>query len=80
MANGWSGAVIFGAIRDSVAIDFMDFGVKALGTNPRRSAQAGEGEVDVPVSFGGVTFRPGDYIYCDEDGVLVSPMPIEKSE
>ena len=80
LANGWSGAVIFGAIRDSVAIDFMDFGVKALGTNPRRSAQAGEGEVDVPVSFGGVTFRPGDYIYCDEDGVLVSLVPIEKSE
>lgn len=77
-ANGWAGAVIFGAIRDSVALDMMDFGVKALGTNPRKSAKDGAGEVDVPVSFGGVTFHTGDYVYCDEDGVLVSPTPIEK--
>lgn len=77
-ANGWSGAVIFGAVRDSAAIDLMDFGVKALGTNPRKSSPAGEGGTDVPVSFGGVTFRPGDYVYCDEDGVLVSPEPIRQ--
>lgn len=75
-ANGWSGAVIFGAIRDSNAIGLMDFGVKALGTNPRKSAKEGAGQTDVPVSFGNVTFRPGDYIYCDDDGILVSPAPI----
>lgn len=75
-SNGWAGVVINGAIRDSVAIELMDFGVKALGTNPRKSAKDGAGEVDVPVSFGGVTFNPGDYIYCDEDGILVSPQPI----
>ncbi len=77
-ANGWSGAVIFGAVRDSASIDFIDFGVKAMGTNPRKSSPAGEGETDVPVSFGGVTFHPGDYVYCDEDGVLVSPEPIRQ--
>ena len=77
-ANGWAGAIILGVIRDSVAINMMDFGIKALGTNPRKSAKEGVGEVDVPVSFGGVTFHAGDYVYCDEDGVLVSPNPIEK--
>lgn len=76
-ANGWAGAVIFGAIRDSEAIGLMDFGVKALGTNPRKSAKNGAGETDIPVSFGNVTFRPGDYVYCDEDGVLVSADPIK---
>lgn len=76
-SNGWAGAVIYGAIRDSSAIGLMDFGVKALGTNPRKSAKDGAGEVDVPVSFGGVTFRSGDYVYCDEDGILVSTTPIE---
>ncbi|MDO4641505.1 MAG: ribonuclease E activity regulator RraA [Neisseria sp.] len=78
-ANGWAGAVIFGAIRDSDAIGLMDFGVKALGTNPRKSAKNGEGETDVPVSFGGVTFHPGDYVYCDEDGILVSDKPIKQA-
>lgn len=75
-ANGWVGAVILGAIRDSEAIGTLDFGVKALGTNPRKSAKAGAGEVDVPVSFGGVTFVPGYYLYSDADGLLVSPQPI----
>jgi regulator of ribonuclease activity A len=70
--NGWSGAVIHGAIRDVLAIDQIDFGVKALGSNPKRCGKTGAGEVDVPVSFGGVTFVPGHWLYSDEDGVLVS--------
>lgn len=77
-ANGWAGAVIFGVIRDSEAIGEMNFGVKALGTNPRKSAKDGAGEVDVTVSFGGVDFVPGYYLYSDADGVLVSPEPIEE--
>ncbi|WP_274572708.1 ribonuclease E activity regulator RraA [Neisseria leonii] len=75
-ANGWAGAVIFGVIRDSEAIDQMDFGVKALGCNPRKSAKDGAGEVDVTVSFGGVDFVPGHYLYSDADGILVSAEPI----
>ena len=70
--NGWAGVVINGAIRDSVAVDELDLGVKALGTNPRKSAKAGEGEKDVPVSFGGATFTPGDHLWSDEDGVVVT--------
>lgn len=75
--NGWAGAIVYGVIRDSVAIEAMDFGIKALGTNPKKSAKAGAGECDVPVSFGNVTFHPGDFIYCDEDGVLVSSGEIQ---
>lgn len=69
--NGWAGVVINGAIRDSVAINGLDLGVKALGTNPRKSAKLGAGEVDVDVSFGGVLFRVGAHLYSDEDGILV---------
>lgn len=78
--NGWAGAVIFGVIRDSVAIDQMDFGIKALGTNPKKSGKSGAGESDVSVSFGNLTFTPGHYLYSDEDGILVSPEPIEAAD
>lgn len=71
--NGWAGAVIYGVIRDSVAINKMDFGIKALGTNPRKSAKEGAGVVNQTVSFGGVDFVPDYYLYSDEDGILVSP-------
>ena len=73
--HGWEGVIIYGAIRDSSAINEMDFGVKALGTNPRKSRKEGKGETDVPVTFGGVTFHPGDYLYSDADGILVSKTP-----
>lgn len=69
--NGWAGVVIHGCVRDSVAIATMPLGVKALGTNPRKSGKQGTGEADVVVEFGGVTFRPGARLYADEDGVLV---------
>lgn len=69
--NGWAGVVIHGAIRDSAAINQLELGVKALGTNPRKSAKMGVGETDVPVVFGGVRFRPGAHLWSDEDGILV---------
>lgn len=71
VANGWAGVVISGGIRDSVAINALDLGVKALGTNPRKSAKAGAGEVDIDLEFGGVGFRVGAHLYSDEDGILV---------
>lgn len=74
--QGWAGIIVHGVIRDSVAINQMDFGIKALGTNPRKSAKDAQGEVDVAVAFGNVTFRPGDYVYSDEDGILVTDAPI----
>ena len=69
--NGWSGLVVNGAVRDSAALAGLRLGVKALGTNPRRSRKEGAGQVDVPVGFGGVVFAPGDWVFSDEDGILV---------
>jgi len=70
--NGWAGIVIFGVLRDSVALRGMDIGIKALGTNPKKSGKKGVGEQGVPVSFGNVIFHPGEWIYSDPDGILVS--------
>lgn len=70
--NGWAGVIINGAIRDSSDIAKIAIGVKALGVNPAKSTKTGEGEVDQPVEFGGVRFVPGYWVYCDEDGILVS--------
>ena len=70
--NGWAGLIINGAVRDVAALSRLALGIKALGSNPRKSAKAGNGSVDVPVTFGGVTFAPGNWVYSDEDGIVVS--------
>src|SRR3712207_1640126 len=75
-ANGWAGLVVNGADRDVAALAGLDIGIKALGSNPRKSAKLGAGQVDVPVTFGGVTFRPGEHLYSDEDGIVVSDGPV----
>lgn len=71
--NGWSGVVIYGAVRDVVELAKIDLGIKALGVNPAKSVKRGEGAVDVVLHFGGARFEPGHWIYCDENGVLVAP-------
>ena len=73
VTNGWAGVVIHGAVRDVAVLRTLDLGVKALGSNPRKSAKTGAGERDVPVSFGGVTVHPGDHVVSDDDGVVVLP-------
>lgn len=69
--NGWSGILVYGAIRDREAIGRLDLGVKALGSNPRKSAKDGVGDLDVPVTIGGVAFTPGRHVWADADGVVV---------
>ncbi|GAA1006351.1 ribonuclease E activity regulator RraA [Nocardiopsis tropica] len=69
--NGWAGMVAYGAIRDAAVIGTLDIGVKALGTNPRKSTKTGAGERDVPLTFGGVTFHPGDVLFSDDDGIVL---------
>jgi regulator of ribonuclease activity A len=70
-SNGWAGLVVHGAVRDAAALRGIDIGIKALGTNPRKSTKAGAGEHDVEISLGGVTFAPGDIAYSDDDGIVV---------
>lgn len=74
--NGWSGVIVYGCIRDSRTIAEMDLGVFALATHPMKSIKRGVGESDIPVTFGGVTFVPGQYVYADEDGTIVSEQPL----
>jgi regulator of ribonuclease activity A len=71
VANGWAGVVINGAIRDRTALADMPLGVKALGSNPRKSSKTGTGEMDVDLLVDGVTIRPGVMIWCDPDGILI---------
>ena len=74
--NGWAGVIIHGCIRDSAELNALDLGIRALGTMPVRSDKRGEGERDVTVRFAGATFRPGDHVYVDEDGIVVSQGPL----
>ncbi len=70
-SNGWAGLVINGAVRDAATLRTLDIGIKALGTNPRKSTKTGAGERDIAISLGGVEFRPGDVAYSDDDGIVV---------
>ncbi|MDY6869728.1 MAG: ribonuclease E activity regulator RraA [Actinomycetota bacterium] len=69
--NGWSGLIVNGAVRDASTLRTLGIGIKALGTNPRKSTKTGAGERDVSVEFGGVRFTPGDVAYSDDDGIVV---------
>ncbi|NND68448.1 MAG: ribonuclease E activity regulator RraA [Halioglobus sp.] len=70
--NGWSGLVINGAIRDVDEIGATTLGVQALGNCPLKTAKLGVGQRDITVHFGGVSITPGEFIYADNNGVLVS--------
>jgi regulator of ribonuclease activity A len=70
-SNGWSGVIVNGAVRDAAALRDIELGIKALGTNPRKSEKTGAGERDVTISLGGVEFVPGDIAYSDDDGIVV---------
>lgn len=71
VAHGWAGLIVHGVVRDREALAGLPLGVKALGSNPRKSAKEGVGEVDVPVEIAGVVFTPGHHVWADADGVLV---------
>jgi regulator of ribonuclease activity A len=70
--NGWVGIVVYGCIRDCAEINACDVGVRALALHPQKSIKKGAGDVNVRVSIAGVPVAPGDWIYADADGVLVS--------
>lgn len=75
--NGWAGIVVNGCIRDSEEINACDIGVRALATHPQRSVRKGIGERDLRVTIIGVAVNPGDWIYADADGVLVSAQKLD---
>jgi len=71
-SNGWQGIIVYGCIRDVDIVGKTGLGVQALATHPRKSEKRGLGDLNVVLNFGGVTFRPGDYIYADNNGIIVS--------
>lgn len=73
VANGWQGIVVNGCIRDAAAIAGLPIGVRALNTHPLKSGKQGVGLENLAVTFAGVTFQPGAYLYADADGLVVSP-------
>ncbi|ALU60166.1 MULTISPECIES: ribonuclease E activity regulator RraA [Pseudomonas] len=78
--NGWEGMLIYGCVRDVDVIAQTDLGVQALASHPKKTEKRGIGELNVPVTFGGVTFRPGEYLYADNNGVIISPSPLTMPE
>ncbi len=76
-SNGWSGVVVHGCIRDAQEIFSLPIGVKALATHPLKSVKNNYGNAGAPVTFAGVTFVPGEYLYADIDGIVVSKTRIE---
>ena len=72
--SGWAGVLVYGCVRDVDELTFIDVGIHALGSNPLRSVKRGAGQRDVPVDFAGVRFVPDQFVYCDNNGVVVSPV------
>jgi len=75
--NNWAGLIIFGCIRDVDEIRKTQLGVQALRTIPIKSNRKGRGDLNIPVTFAGVTFHPGEYVYADNNGVIVSAEPLK---
>ena len=77
-ANGWSGVIIDGCIRDSVTLAALPVGVMARGVQPRRSDKRGQGVQGVAIELLGARVSPGDFVYADEDGVVFSPQALHE--
>ncbi len=77
--NGWAGFIIFGCIRDVEPIGTMKIGVKALNSIPLKTERKGVGEKDIPITFAGVTFNPGEFVYSDETGIIISSEQLVKT-
>jgi len=70
--NGYCGIIVNGFVRDTAQIQDIPVVLVALGTCPRKYIPLTTGERDVPLSFGGIDFNNGDYLYADADGVIVA--------
>ena len=74
--NGWEGIIMYGCVRDVDVLGQLPLGVQALGAHPMKTDKKGIGEVNIPVTFHGVTFSPGTYVYADSNGIISSPVPL----
>lgn len=74
----WEGLVINGCIRDQHEFSDLNTGFKAIGTAPMPPNKNGIAREGVGLSFAGVEIKPGEYLYADEDGVIVLEKPVHK--
>ncbi len=75
--NNWEGIIVYGSVRDVDALEELDLGIQALASIPIGADDHGIGEIDVPVNFGGVSFLPGDHVYADNTGMILSPEALD---
>lgn len=78
--NKWNGVIVYGCVRDSADLAKNQLGVKGLSTHPQKSSRKIEGEENIAVRFAGIDFVPGEFVYCDEDGIVVSIEKLSLSE
>jgi len=71
--HGWAGVIVNGYVRDSEELRALAIGVVALGVHPRRSGKTGSGVKGEAVTFLGCTYRPGEHVVVDRDGIVVGP-------
>jgi regulator of ribonuclease activity A len=71
VAHGWEGVVIYGYVRDRVALKALQLGIRALGVIPRKSQRRGEGQSGLSIEIAGIPCRPGDRLVADEDGIVL---------
>lgn len=76
--HGWRGIIVNGCIRDSCALQNIPIGIMALGTNPKKSSKLDQGEIGLPLAFAGTRFESGDFLYADEDGIVVAKRDLSK--
>jgi len=74
--QGWSGIVVNGCVRDSIELQALDIGIRALATHPARPEKRWDAATDLPVSFAGVRWMPGHHVYADEDGIVIGEGPL----
>lgn len=78
--NGWEGIIVYGCVRDVDVLIQTALGIQALASHPMKTDKRGIGDHNVPLTFGGVTFRPGEYVYADNNGIIVSPVALQMPE
>ena len=76
--NQWQGIIIYGCVRDVDSLVTLDFGIQAIGSSPLKTQKRGIGDLNIPITFGGVTFNPGEFVYADNNGVIVSAVKLSE--
>ena len=77
LENNWSGIIVNGRIRDAEIISQLELAIFALGTCPRKSSKKNQGKKNIELSIDGLTIKPGDWVYADINGILISDSELE---